>query len=87
VQTHCPLLVLHVSPEPHAAHATPPVPQDVLDSLPYGSHVPVGPPLQQPPAHVLASHEQLPLLVSHTPFEQAEHAAPPVPHALAVCDA
>jgi hypothetical protein len=38
------------------------------------------PPLQQPFGHVLESHEQVPLVVSHSPFEQDVHAAPPLPH-------
>src|SRR5580658_1586471 len=36
-----------VSP-PHAVQAAPPVPQESLPCPEYGSHVPVGPPLQQP---------------------------------------
>jgi hypothetical protein len=45
--------------------------------------VPVGPPLQQPFGHVVASHAHVPLVVSQRPFEQTAQAAPPVPH----CDA
>ncbi len=45
------------------------------------------PPEQQPPGHVVLSHEQVPLVVSHRPFEQAAHVAPPVPHCAAVSEA
>ena len=46
--------------------------------------MPVAPPLvQQPLGHVVASHEHVPLEVSHSPFAHAAQAAPPVPH----CDA
>jgi hypothetical protein len=38
------------------------------------------PPLQQPAEHVVASHEQVPFVVSHTPFAQDVQTAPPVPH-------
>jgi len=36
--------------------------------------------LQQPFGHVFASQVQVPLDLSHTPFAQDAHAAPPVPH-------
>jgi hypothetical protein len=39
--------------------------------------------LQQPPGQVCASQEQVPLVVSQTPFAQEAQAAPPAPH----CDA
>ncbi len=45
--------------------------------------MPVAPPLQQPFGQVVASHAQVPLLVSQRPCAQAAQAAPPVPH----CDA
>jgi len=41
------------------------------------------PPLQQPPGQVWASQEQVPFVVSQTPFAQEVQAAPPAPH----CDA
>jgi hypothetical protein len=41
----------------------------------------VGPPLQQPLGHEVASHKQWPLVVSHVrPVPQAAHATPPAPH-------
>jgi hypothetical protein len=43
--------------------------------------------LQQPFGHVLTSHEHVPLVESHTPFEQGPHAAPPLPHVVAVSEA
>jgi hypothetical protein len=49
--------------------------------------VPETPPAQQPIAQVLASHEQLPLVVSQRPLPQAPQAAPPAPHPLADCEA
>jgi hypothetical protein len=49
--------------------------------------VPVVPPLQQPFAQVLVSHEHVPLVVSQRPFVQVAHAAPPVPHFVADCEA
>jgi hypothetical protein len=43
--------------------------------------------LQQPSGHVVASHVQLPLVVSQTPLPHAPHAAPPVPHCAPDCEA
>ena len=40
---------------------------------------------QQPLGQVSASQEQLPLVVSHSPFEHDVHAAPPFPHWLGDC--
>ncbi len=57
--THWPL-PLHSWPVAHAAQVAPPVPHDALDSEPYGSQVPVLPPLQQPLGHDVASHTQTP---------------------------
>ncbi len=85
-QTHRPVVVSHSWPLPHAAHAAPADPQEVLLSDAYASHVPVAPPLQQPLGHVSASQAQVPVLVSHSPLVQAEHAAPPVPHCELPCD-
>jgi hypothetical protein len=79
-QTHSPVVLSHSCPDVHAAHAAPPAPHDAVDSEPYVSHVPVEPPLQQPPAQVVALHAQVPEVVSQTPFVQPVHAAPPVPH-------
>ncbi len=42
--------------------------------------MPVAPPLQQPLGHVVASHEQVPLVVSHRPLPHEVQAAPPAPH-------
>ncbi len=75
LHTHCPELVLHVCPDGQAAHATPLLPHDELDSLDGLLHVV---PAQQPP-HAMKKHEHAPLVqlscVAHAP-----HAAPPVPH-------
>jgi len=79
-QTHVPLLLLHSSPVPHAEQFAPPVPQEPLDSDAHASHVPVGPPLQHPLGHELASHTQLPVALHSWPAGHALHAAPPVPH-------
>jgi hypothetical protein len=87
VHTHCPVLVLHPSPEAHDPHIAPPIPQDVLDSDPYASQVPVAPPLQQPPGHVFASHVQLPAVVSQRPLLHDPQAAPTVPHCVGDSDA
>ena len=70
----------------HVAQVAAPVPQDAFVWLVYASHVPLVPPLQQPVGHVLASQEQVPLVVSQTPFEHIEHVAPPLPHPALVCD-
>jgi hypothetical protein len=43
--------------------------------------------VQQPLGHVVGSHAQVPVVVSHSPLEQGPHAAPAAPHWLAVCDA
>ncbi len=77
-QTHCPVAVLHSWPAPQGAHAAPLAPQEVLLSAEVASHVPVGPPLQQPLGQVLASQAQVPVFVSHSPFVHVELAAPPV---------
>ena len=42
--------------------------------------------MQQPFAHECASQLQVPVVVSHTPFAQLEHAAPAVPHCPPFCD-
>jgi hypothetical protein len=42
--------------------------------------VPLAPPWQQPLGHVVASQEQLPFVVSHTPLAHVAQAAPAVPH-------
>jgi hypothetical protein len=79
-QMHCPVAVLQACPVAHAPQVPPAVPHEALDSEAYASQVPVGPPLQQPLGHVLASQVQRPSVVSHTPFVHALQAAPPVPH-------
>ena len=60
------------------------MPHEVPVCEAYFSHVP--PLAQQPVGHVVASHEQVPLVVSHSPLEHAEHVAPAVPHDAADCD-
>lgn len=87
LHTHRPLPVLQVCPVEHVAQVAPPVPHEPNDSDAYASQVPVGPPLQQPFAHVVPSQEQTPLVVSQRPLVQAAHAAPPAPHWLADCEA
>ncbi len=82
--THWPVVLLHSWPEPQAAHAAPPVPQEALVSDAYASHAPVE--VQQPFGQVFASHEHVPFVVSQRPFEQDVHAAPPVPHCDPVCE-
>ena len=63
------------------------MPHDDVDSEAYGSHVPLVPPLQQPVGHVLASHEQVPFVLSQTLFAHALQAAPPAPHSAPLCEA
>ena len=76
-QTHTPVLLLHSSPEEHAAHAAPPVPQEVFDSDAYGSQLL---PLQQPAGHDVASQTHEPVVLLHSwPDAQAAHAAPLAP--------
>jgi hypothetical protein len=82
-QTHCPLVVLHSCPAPHAEHAALPAPQEPVVSEAYLRHCP--PEVQQPFGHVLASHAHVPLVVSQRPAAHAAHAAPPVPHSAPVC--
>ena len=85
----------HVPPVPegqhwlveHDAQAAPPWPQDEPVIEPDASQVPVMPPLQHPLGHVLESHEQVPTVLSHRLLEHVAHAAPPVPHCEADCDA
>ncbi len=40
----------------------------------------MGPPLQQPFAHVVLSHWHAPIVVSQSLFVQLVHALPPLPH-------
>ena len=80
-QMHVPFALLHSSPVAHGAQVAPAVPHEGVDSPTHGSHVPVGPPLQHPWGHDVASQTQVPLVLSHSvPVEQAAHATPPVPH-------
>jgi len=85
--THEPFALLHSSPDAHAVQATPAAPHEPVDSDAYGSHVPLGPPMQQPFAHEWASQLHVPVVVSQTPFAQLEHAAPAVPHCPPFCEA
>jgi hypothetical protein len=79
-QTHWPVLVLHSWPVAHPPQVAPAVPHEPLDSEAYASHVPLAPPLQHPFGHVFESQAQAPMLMSHKPFAQVAHAAPPAPH-------
>jgi hypothetical protein len=82
LHTHCPVLVLHARPVPHATQVAPPEPQEVLDSLVSGSHVePLQQPAHDPPPHVHAPFEQ------ESPLPHEPHAAPAVPHSLVDCEA
>ncbi len=45
------------------------------------------PPAQQPFGQLFPLHSQMPVVVSHSPFAQEEHALPPVPHWVADSDA
>jgi hypothetical protein len=67
-------------PPTQGAQVAPPAPHELIVIDVYASHVPLIPPLQQPSGQELASHEQVPLLLSQRPFGQGPHAAPPVPH-------
>ena len=86
-QTQAPVFVSHFCPVPHVAHAAPAGPQDPKDSEPNASQVPLVPPLQQPFGHVPALHAQIPLVVSQRPLLHEPHAAPPLPHPDADCEA
>jgi hypothetical protein len=87
LQTHAPVVVLHAWFVPHAAQVAPPVPHEPFDSAANASHVPVVPPTQQPFGHVVPSQEHAPALVSHRPFAQDVHEAPPFPHSEGDSDA
>jgi hypothetical protein len=81
LQTHWPVLVLHVSPVPHALHAAPPAPHDMDDSADSASQVePLQQPAQAPPPQL-----QVPL-VQLSPLPHVLHAAPPVPHSEIDCE-
>jgi hypothetical protein len=76
---------LHSSPWPQALHVAPPVPHDVLFCDVYGSHVPVGPPLQQPFGHEVASHTQpCDDLLHSRPDAHVVHDEPLAPHCVFV---
>jgi hypothetical protein len=78
-QMHWPL-ALHACPVAHPPQVAPELPQEVPDCDAYSSHAPVAPPTQQPLGHVVASQEQVPFVVSHTPFVHEAQAAPAAPH-------
>jgi hypothetical protein len=80
LHVHCPLVHALVVIGSHAAHVPPLVPHDPVDCEPSASQVPGVPPTQHPVAQVLASQEQVPLVVSQSPLEQVPQLAPPVPH-------
>jgi hypothetical protein len=77
---HWPLEHVLVVIGSHAAHVPPPVPHDPVDWAPVASQEPVVPPTQQPFGHVVASQEQVPLVLSQRPFVQDVQVVPPVPH-------
>lgn len=74
---------VHDSPDAHAAHATPPVPQAAPDCDEVGTHVL---PLQQPVAHEVASQTHRPAVLHSWPVAHVAHAAPAVPHDALDCD-
>jgi hypothetical protein len=78
--THWPVVLLHSWPEEQAPQVSPPVPQEVLLSEPYSSHVPVMPPLQQPSGHEVASQTHCPIPLHSWPDGHAAQTAPPEPH-------
>jgi hypothetical protein len=84
LQVHWPLV--HASPEMQPAHVAPAAPQADVVSAEYSMHAPAVPPLQHPDGHVLASQEQVPFVLSQTPFTHVPHAAPPVPQRDDDCD-
>jgi hypothetical protein len=72
-----PVDVEQVCPELHAAQAAPPVPHSTAFWLAKGRQVV---PLQQPPGHDVASHTQVPFVLSQSlPAPHAAQAAPPAP--------
>jgi hypothetical protein len=81
--SHAPLV--HESAPEHAAHEAPLFPHELTDCEAYASHVPSV--LQQPLGHVVASHEQVPFVVSQRLLVQGAHAAPAVPHDVGDWDA
>jgi hypothetical protein len=85
LQTHWPLA--HASPEMQAAHLAPPAPQAAAVSDANGTQDPPVPPLQHPDGHVFPSQEQVPFVLSQTPFAHGAHPAPPVPQRDDPCEA
>jgi hypothetical protein len=78
-QAQVPLVVSH-KPLPHPPQVAPAVPHEAGDWRFHGSHVPVGPPSQQPLGQEDASQVQVPLVLSHSPLVHVAHVAPAVPH-------
>ena len=78
-------LVVSQSPLEHDEQVAPAVPHEPPVCAPQSSHVPVGPPLQQPFGQDVALQMHVPAVasldVSHTRFvPHGAHAAPAVPH-------
>ena len=73
--------VSHTRFVPHGAHVAPAVPQ-VAPSLAHGTQVPLGPPLQQPFGHDVASHTHWPVELHSVPDGHAAHATPELPQEL-----
>jgi hypothetical protein len=84
LQMHWPAVlsvdVSHTRFAPHEEQVAPAVPHEVELSDAQGSHVPVGPPLQQPFGHDVASHTHWPVDLLHSsPVLQPPQVAPPAP--------
>lgn len=76
---------LHSRFWPHPLQVAPPVPHDVLVWEAYGSHVPVGPPLQHPPGHEVASQTHpCDDLLHSVPVAHVVQLDPLAPHAWSV---
>jgi len=67
---------------PQPEQVAPAVPQELSFSDAHGSHVPLGPPLQQPFGHDVASHTHWPVALHSVPDGHGAHAAPALPHEL-----
>ncbi len=82
-QTHWPVVLSHSRPVPHGAQAAPPVPQERLPSLAYGSQVPAA--VQHPFGQEIALQPHTPPMQTwpdgHEP--PAPHVQTPLVHALA----
>jgi hypothetical protein len=79
--------VLSHRPLPHALQSVPEAPHCELDSFAYAMQAPLTVAVQQPPEHDAESHTHWPVVLHAWPPLHGPHAAPPVPHAIAFCDA